>query len=337
MLIEKHKNLKPFNSFGINAFADEYVKITSVEELKLALKHYQDRSIFILGGGSNILLTQDVKHPVLHLLIRGIRIIKENDARVWIAAKAGENWHEFVQYCIANNFGGIENLSLIPGNVGTAPMQNIGAYGVELKDVFYSCTTIEVKTGKERIFYRDECEFDYRSSVFKTHLKGQYVITEVCFELTKKSHHLNIAYGAIKDELAAKGISQPDIKSVAEAVISIRESKLPNPKILGNAGSFFKNPVIDAASFETLKKTFPEIPGYQIDQFSTKVPAGWLIDNLGLKGYRKGDAGVHKNQALVLVNYDNASGNEILELSKYIQKEVQKNYGIQLEAEVNIY
>ncbi|MDT8347620.1 MAG: UDP-N-acetylmuramate dehydrogenase [Flavobacteriaceae bacterium] len=337
MLIEKHKNLKPFNSFGIDVFADEYVKITTLEELKSALKHYQHKTLFILGGGSNILLTQDVKLPILHLLIKGIRIAKESEERVWVVAMAGENWHDFVQYCIAKDFGGIENLSLIPGNVGTAPMQNIGAYGVELKDVFYSCTAIHVKTGQERVFSKDDCEFGYRSSVFKTQFKHQYVITEVCFELSKKSHRLNIAYGAIQEELATKGIKHPTIKTVSEAVIAIRECKLPNPKILGNAGSFFKNPVVDNASFEALKKSFPEIPGYQTDQNHTKVPAGWLIDNLGLKGYRKGDAGVHKKQALVLVNYGKATGHELLELSMYIQQEVLKNYGIPLEAEVNIY
>ncbi|MGA8852686.1 MAG: UDP-N-acetylmuramate dehydrogenase [Christiangramia sp.] len=336
MRVLRNFSLKDYNSFGIDVRADKFVSIDSTDDLRSILRKSYASELFILGGGSNMLLTGDIHKIVLHIALKGKKIVSESKDEVIVQAAAGENWHEFVLWTLEQDFGGLENLSLIPGNVGTAPIQNIGAYGVELKDSFVSCKAMNVQTLEEREFSLEQCEFDYRNSIFKNQLKGQYIITSVNFRLTKKEHKLNIDYGSIKSELQKKAISNPSIKNISEAVIQIRQSKLPDPKKIGNSGSFFKNPIIRNEHFQALKKEFPEIPSYQVSDSEVKVPAGWLIDNAGLKGYRNGDAGVHKHQALVLVNYGEAKGAEILALSKKVQETILKKFDIQLEAEVNI-
>ncbi len=337
--MKTHTNfsLKPYNTFGIDVKAARFVEVESLEELKELLKQVYASELFILGGGSNMLLTKDIEKTVAHIGLKGITITNENEEEVVVKAMAGENWHQFVLYCIDRGFGGIENLSLIPGNVGTAPIQNIGAYGVEIKDSFESCTALDVQTLELKNFSREDCEFGYRESVFKNSEKGRYIITDVSFRLKKKDHELNTSYGAIDAFLEEKGVQNPGIKDVSDAVISIRRSKLPDPKELGNSGSFFKNPVISQKQLEQLQETFPEIPFYVLDEEMVKVPAGWLIDRAGLKGYRQGDAGVHKNQALVLVNYGDASGTEILELSNMVRQKVHEMFGIDIQPEVNIF
>lgn len=323
------------NTFNIKSEADTYLAIHSEKELIEALQQYPNP--FVLGGGSNMLLTTDVRQPVFHILLKGITIVKESDNKVWLKAQAGENWHAFVMHTLAQGYGGLENLALIYGNVGTAPVQNIGAYGVEIKDVMQSCEAINVHTHQKRIFTTAECEFSYRESVFKGKEKGNYIITSVTFRLSKQHHHLHTQYGAIQQVLAKRGITEPTPKQVAEVVISIRQSKLPNPAELGNCGSFFKNPIILTDEYHKLQQLFPDIPSYPVDAIHTKVPAGWLIDRCGLKGYRQGDAGVHSHQALVLVNYGKATGQEVLALAYYVKEEVAKKFGITLEFEVNIF
>jgi UDP-N-acetylmuramate dehydrogenase len=249
---------------------------------------------------------------------------------------AGENWHEFVQYAIKNDFGGLENLSLIPGNVGTAPIQNIGAYGVELKDVFESCTAYDIETLEKKVFSKADCKFGYRNSIFKNEAKGKYVITSVVFKLTQSNHKLSTSYGAIQDKLAENNIDEPTIADISQAVIEIRQSKLPDPAVLGNSGSFFKNPVISSADFKEFRRKHPQAPFYEVSATEFKIPAGWLIEQAGFKGERYGDAGVHKNQALVLVNYGTASGSEIWDLALRIQKKVKEDFGIYIEPEVNV-
>lgn len=331
------KSLKNYNSFGIDVQADEFFSVETKDELIEVLKNVKKEDLFILGGGSNMLLTQDLQKTVLHINLKGKKILWEDDQEVIVQAMAGENWHEFVLFCLEKGFGGIENLSLIPGNVGTVPIQNIGAYGVEIKDVFESCTAIEIDTLQEKEFSLENCKFGYRDSVFKNELKGKYIITSVSFRLKKKNHQLNTSYGSIDKFLEAQGISNPKIQDVSNAVISIRKSKLPDPKVLGNSGSFFKNPIITEEDFQQLQKNYPEIPHFSMPENQIKVPAGWLIDKAGLKGYRKGDAGIHKDQALVLVNYGNASGKEILELAEKVQEEIFRLFKIQLQPEVNIF
>jgi UDP-N-acetylmuramate dehydrogenase len=329
-------SLKNHNTFGIDAYASQYISIKSEDQLIAILKEKNTSDVFILGGGSNMLLTKDIDELVLHINIRGVKIIKEEEDFVWIEAKAGENWHELVLYAIDNDFGGFENMSLIPGNVGTTPIQNIGAYGTEIKDTLIHCDAIEIKTGKKVRFTNSDCSFGYRDSIFKKAEKGNYVITAVTFQLSKKNHKINIAYGDIKKELEELGIKNPNIKQVSDAVTSIRKSKLPDPKELGNCGSFFKNPIIPLIQFQLIHKEFPEMPSYPVSDDLIKVPAGWLIENAGFKGKRFGDAGVHQNQALVIVNYGLATGNELLQLSKKIQETVFKKFKITIEAEVNI-
>jgi len=333
---EENFSLKEYNTFGINAKAKTFVEVTNESELIEVLKQVYASELFVLGGGSNCLFTKNIEATVLHLNLKGITVVNETEEEVFLKVQAGENWHEFVLYCIKNNYGGIENLSLIPGNVGTSPIQNIGAYGVELKDSFVECEALHVQTTEKKIFDKEECQFGYRNSIFKNEAKGQYIITNVTFKLSKKNHKLNTGYGAILNELDKEGINHPTIKDVSNAVISIRTQKLPNPKEIGNSGSFFKNPVISSGKFEELQQKFPEIPFYKISEEEVKVPAGWLIDQAGYKGFRKGDAGVHKNQALVLVNYGNATGQEILNLAKEIQQEIKMKFRIDLEMEVNI-
>lgn len=336
MRVLRNFSLKDHNSFGIDVRAEKFISIENIKDLRNLLRKSYAAELFILGGGSNMLLTGDIHKTVLHIAVKGKKIVSETENEVVIEAAAGENWHEFVLWTLAHNYGGLENLSLIPGNVGTAPIQNIGAYGVELKDTFVSCKAMNVQTLEEKEFSLEECEFSYRNSIFKNQLKGQYIITSVNFRLTKEKHNLHIDYGSIRSELNDKGISSPKIQDISNAVISIRNSKLPNPKELGNSGSFFKNPIISKDQFKDLKTEFPEMPSYEVSDNEIKVPAGWLIDKAGLKGYRNGDAGVHKNQALVLVNYGKATGADILALSKKIQQTIKDQFNIELEAEVNI-
>ena len=336
MQIEEHKSLKDYNTFNIQATARYFSSIGSIEDLKLALQSNIHPDIFILGGGSNMLLTKNIEALVLHINLKGIKIISEDRNSVVLNVMAGENWHEFVQYCINNDYGGVENLSLIPGNVGTAPIQNIGAYGVELKDVFLDCNTLSINDQSEKKFTKEECKFAYRNSIFKHQKKGKYIITNVTFKLTKNNHRTIIEYGSIKQELENSNIHHPSIKDISEVIIKIRESKLPNPNEIGNSGSFFKNPTINNIEFEEFYKNFPTAPFYKLSEFEYKIPAGWLIEKSGFKGQRDGDAGVHKNQALVLVNHGNASGKEILELAEKIQTKVKQDFGILIEPEVNI-
>lgn len=326
--------MKIQNTFGIDVQADICLSIQTEEALIEALKKYPNP--FVLGGGSNMLLTKDIERPVFHIQLQGISIEKENDDFVWLKAQAGENWHKFVIYSLEKGFGGLENLSLIPGNVGTAPVQNIGAYGIEIKDVMESCEAINIHTQQKRTFSNAQCKFAYRESVFKNEEKGNYIITSVTFKLTKKNHILNIQYGDIQKVLHEKGIENPTPTDVSDAVISIRNSKLPNPKEIGNSGSFFKNPIVKKADFEKIQQKYPEMPFYVIDSENVKIPAGWLIDTCGLKGYRKGDAGVHQKQALVLVNYGKATGKEVLELAHFVKDTVREKFGLDLEFEVNI-
>lgn len=337
MDVSLNSSLKDYNTFGIDVKAKQFISVSSLEELKQVLKNNYSNELFILGGGSNMLLTKDINATVLHINLKGKELLSSTNDSVLVRINAGENWHETVQWTLEHNFGGLENLSLIPGNTGTAPIQNIGAYGVELKDTFVSCDVIDVQTLETRTFTKEECEFGYRSSIFKTSVKGKYIITSVVFKLTKKDHILHTSYGSIKEALVEMGIQKPGIKDVSAAVIKIRSEKLPDPKVLGNSGSFFKNPVITLGELKELQKKYPEIPSYNVSEEEMKVPAGWLIDRAGFKGYREGDAGVHKNQALVLVNYGEATGNEILLLARKIQKKIKHEYGIDLQPEVNIY
>ena len=336
MEIKTHFSLKKYNTFGIEAFANRFVAVQTVAELKTVLEENKFEKKFILGGGSNMLLTQDIDALVIHIDLKGKKIIKEEGDFVWVEAQAGENWHEFVLWTIENNFGGLENMSLIPGNVGTTPVQNIGAYGAEIKDTFVSCEAMTIANQEMKTFTKEECHFGYRESIFKNEVKDQYIITSVVFKLTKRNHTINVSYGDISSQLAKNGVTNPTLKEVSNAVIAIRQSKLPDPKELGNSGSFFKNPIVLKSDFEKIHQRFPEMKFYEVSETEVKVPAGWLIEQAGFKGKRFGDAGVHKNQALVLVNYGNATGQEIVNLSREIQETVYKTYGIRIEAEVNI-
>lgn len=335
--IQKNISLKPFNTFGIDVKAKSFISIKTIDDLQRLIISKRDEPKFLLGGGSNMLLTKDIEDLVVHLDIKGIQVVDENEEHVFIKANAGENWHDFVLWCIDNNFGGLENMSLIPGNVGTAPIQNIGAYGVELKDNFVECEAMEKQTSLIKIFSKSDCNFGYRNSIFKNELKGKYIITSVTFKLTKKNHKLNTSYGDIEKELKTNNIDSPSIKDISNAVITIRQSKLPDPNELGNSGSFFKNPVISKEQFDIFISKFPEAPSYKVSETEVKVPAGWLIEQSGFKGQRFGDAGVHKNQALVLVNYGNASGAEIWDLAMKIKHKVLTLFGIEINPEVNIY
>lgn len=336
MKIEHNKSLQDYNSFGIDCLAHEFISVATLEELKSILQQRRGTPVFVLGGGSNMLLLNDIETLVVHVNLKGITIVTENEEMVLIKAMAGENWHEFVMHCIAKNYGGIENLSLIPGNVGTAPIQNIGAYGVELKDVFHSCTAIHRETLEEKTFDLDACDFGYRNSIFKNQLKDSYIITSVTFRLKKKNHQLHTSYGAIQDQLKQSEVEHPTIADVSDAVIAIRKSKLPDPAELGNSGSFFKNPIVDAETFQDFRRKFPDAPFYEVSATEFKIPAGWLIEQAGFKGMRYGDAGVHAKQALVLVNHGNATGQQIWELALAIQKEVKKKFDIYIQPEVNV-
>lgn len=335
--MKKDVSLRPYNTFGIDVKASGFITVNSVNQLRELITLEND--YFVLGGGSNMLLTRDIPKTVLHIALKGYEIITPSLTKNELLLKvaAGENWHDFVLYCIANNYGGVENLSLIPGNVGTAPIQNIGAYGVELKDVFYSCEAVSREDGSVRDFSLEDCHFGYRDSIFKRALKDKYIITSVTFRLTTSTHKINTDYGAIYDTLSAKNITSPSIKDVSDAVIAIRQSKLPDPNKIGNSGSFFKNPTVNQATFTALRKRFPEVPFYPIATDVIKVPAGWLIERAGFKGKRYGDAGVHDKQALVLVNHGNATGEEIWALAIKIQQTVKERFGLEIIPEVNVF
>lgn len=338
MQIQHNVSLEPYNTFGIRAGAKYFSTFTTVDEINELLEDTRllaPGPRLILGGGSNILLTKDFEGLVLKNEIRGIEITKEDKDHFYIRVGAGENWHQFVMFCVSNHYAGIENLSLIPGNVGASPMQNIGAYGVEIKDVFYELEAFHLydKTGVR--FSLEDCAFGYRDSVFKNKYKGQFVITSVTYRLDKKAR-FNTSYGAIQQELEKMGVRDLSIKAVSQAVINIRSSKLPDPKQVGNAGSFFKNPQIPKQKAEALEGLYRGMPSFPVDAAQVKIPAGWLIEQCGWKGYRKGDAGCYPKQALVLVNYGTASGEEIFDLSEQILQSVKNKFGITLEREVNI-
>lgn len=330
-------SLKKFNTFGVHATAEHFIEVTNNQEFKEAMEWANARSIvpLILGGGSNVLLTQHEYPLVIHNSIKGIEKESESEEFVWVRAGSGEVWHQFVMYCIDQGWGGVENLSLIPGTVGAAPMQNIGAYGVEIKEVFESLEAIDVSSGEIVNFNCSACAFGYRESVFKKKFKGKYFIASVLIRLTKR-HQLNTSYGAIAQVLESKNIEHPTIKDVSDAVISIRKSKLPDPAEIGNAGSFFKNPVIAERKYMDLQKNYPAMPGYPQADDKVKVPAGWLIEQCGWKGIREGDIGVHKNQALVLVNYNDGKGESIRQLAMRIKDAVYDQFQIDITPEVNI-
>lgn len=336
MEIQTNFSLKSHNTFGIEASAKQFVAVHDTTELRMILQQNKSEKKFILGGGSNMLLTKDLDALVIHVDLKGKKIIKEDEDFAWVESQAGENWHEFVLWTIDQNLGGLENMSLIPGNVGTTPVQNIGAYGTEIKDTFDSCEAMTIDNQEMKTFTKAQCHFGYRESIFKNEAKDQYVITSVVFKLTKRNHKINISYGDISVELAKNNIANPTLKDVSNAVIAIRKSKLPDPIELGNSGSFFKNPILKKSEFEKIHQQFPEMKYYEVSETEVKVPAGWLIEQAGFKGKRFGDAGIHKNQALVLVNYGNATGQEILEVSKNIQETIFQTFGIRIEAEVNV-
>lgn len=336
MNFQNHISLKPYNTFGLDVMANQFCQVNSLSEFRQAITESSTDKHLIIGGGSNLLLTQNYDGLVILNKILGKQIVEETAEAVKIKAYSGENWHAFVMYCLENNWGGIENLSLIPGTVGAAPMQNIGAYGVEILNVFDSLEAVNLETLEIKTFTNSDCKFGYRESVFKRALKGQYFIYSVTFKLTKQ-HTLHIDYGDIQATLQAHNVDpeKATIQQVSKAVIEIRQSKLPNPAELGNSGSFFKNPTIEQAHFEQLQKVFPDIKGY-MQPNGVKVPAGWLIEQCGWKGKRVGDTGSHSKQALVLVNYGNATGHEVYELALNIIKSVKEKYDINLEPEVNI-
>lgn len=337
-IIQRDIDLKSLHTFHMPVKARLLCEVNSVEDI-LSLREYEELGVaswLILGGGSNVLFTADVEQPVVKISIPGISILRRDDHSAVVKIGAGVLWHDLVVWSLRENLSGIENLSLIPGLCGAAPMQNIGAYGVELVQVFESLEAVELVTGHVHTFRRDECAFGYRSSIFKTELRNHFVITSITLRLQSGSPVLNLDYGDIRAVLSDSGISRPTPRDVSKAVIQIRQSKLPDPAVIGNAGSFFKNPEIDEHQFFELKSRFSDVPGYPATDNKVKVPAGWLIDRLGLKGYREGDAGVHDRQALVLVNHGNATGDQILSIAKHIQKSVHTTYGINLEPEVNI-
>lgn len=338
MHIKINYPLKNFNTFGIALNAPFFSSFTDEQELLSLLNYVKagQKEVLILGGGSNVLFTKQPQDWILKNEIKHFEIAEDSKDYAIVKSGAGNIWHEFVLETLKHNLFGLENLSLIPGCVGAAPMQNIGAYGVEIKSTFHHLDAIEIATMKNVSFNNQECKFGYRESVFKNIYKKKYVITHVYFKLSK-IFQANIEYGAIKEQLTAMGIEKPTAKDVSNAVIAIRQSKLPDPKVLGNAGSFFKNPTISNEQFLPLKEKFPNMVSYPVANNEVKIAAGWLIEQCGLKGFRENDYGVHKNQALVLVNYGNASGSEIFQLSEMVIENVKSKFGITLEREVNIY
>lgn len=338
MNIQENYSLKNHNTFGVEVSAKYFAEIKSLDQLTQILRNtsVQKFKMLFLGGGSNVLFTQNFEGVVLQLNLKGISEKILNDNEVLVTSQAGENWHEFVRFCLDKDYGGLENLSLIPGNVGTSPMQNIGAYGTEIKDTFVSCKVLNLETLVVEEFNHEKCNFGYRESIFKRGGKGKYVILDVTFKLTRKDHLIKTEYGAIQFELKNLGIENPTIQEVSEAVINIRQSKLPDPKIIGNAGSFFKNPSIPIEQFLEVQKTYPEMPHYPQEEL-VKVPAGWLIEQCGWKGKQIGNVASHELQSLVIVNKTGlASGKEIFDFSTMIINSVKEKFGIELEREVNI-
>ena len=334
MKIINNFSLINHNTFGVDAIANQFTSISSINELKKIISSNESKEKIFIGGGSNILITKKIEGLVIHLNIKGISSKKIDNNYTEVNIKAGENWNEAVIWCLKNDLGGIENLSLIPGNTGAAPIQNIGAYGVELKDVFTSCEVLNVNTNEIVEFSKVDCQFEYRNSIFKKN--KNYIILSVKLKLTHANHKLKVDYGSINEKLISLGIVNPKINDIANIVTQIRKEKLPDPKKIGNSGSFFKNPIIKKKQLEKLKLNFKNIPNYKISDENYKIPAGWLIEKAGFKGKRIKDYGVHKNQALVLVNYGNATGKEILEFSLSIEKAIQFIFDIKLENEVNI-
>lgn len=336
MKLQKNISLKHLNTFGVDVSCKLFCTVTSTKEIeKLLLSdEFTKNNVLILGGGSNLLFTKDFNGLIVKNAVKGFEILSETKDNKIIKVGAGENWHQFVMWSIENGLSGIENMALIPGNVGASPMQNIGAYGVEAKDVIDKVWAVEIENGKEIILSNKDCQFQYRNSIFKNDLKNKVIITHVSFNLSKTPKN-NTEYGTITQEIKDLGVTV-STESICKAVINIRERKLPNPEEIGNSGSFFKNPIISTSKFKDLQELHPEIIGYKISETEIKVAAGWLIDKCGWKGHRKGDAGVHKNQALVLVNYGKATGEEIITLAKKIQKSVKDKFDIDIHPEVNI-
>lgn len=335
--IQHNIPLQTFNTLNVQSLAQSFCEVTNMEDVGQLLSHSDLNTLprLIIGGGSNILLTRDVEGLVIKNSILGREIILEDDAHVWITVGAGENWHQFVLYCIENNFAGIENLSLIPGTVGAAPIQNIGAYGVELESVFESLHAVELNTGEIHQFTHQQCQFGYRDSIFKQQLKNKFIITQVTFKLNKRPT-LKLDYGNVKDTLDEMQIKQPTIKDVSNAIIHIRQQKLPDPHQLPNAGSFFKNPVITHSLFAHLQQLHPDMPYYAQANNHYKIPAAWLIDQCSLKGFKRDGVGVSPNHALILVNYSSHDGAAIQQLATHIQQQVHTQFNIALETEVNI-
>jgi UDP-N-acetylmuramate dehydrogenase len=336
MAIERNKPLQHFNTFGIAAQADYFVAVSSEAELLDILHQWEGPTPFLLGGGSNLLLTQDVSGLVIKNEIRGKELQPHGDNEVLLVAGGGENWHELVLWSLEQGLGGLENLSLIPGTLGAAPIQNIGAYGVELESVFHHLEAIEIKTGARKRFSHADCRFAYRNSIFKNELKGQYMITRVGLRLTTHHHRIETSYGAIRHELDRHQITAPTPKDVSEAVIRIRSSKLPSPSELGNSGSFFKNPIVAVSKLKEIQRQHPAVPSYPVSESEVKVPAGWLIEQCGWKGKRVGDAGTYEKQALVLVNHGSATGQQLWSVAETIIEAVEEQFGIRLEPEVNV-
>ncbi|MFM2134754.1 MAG: UDP-N-acetylenolpyruvoylglucosamine reductase [Bacteroidota bacterium] len=332
-----HASLKGYNTFGLDVYADRFVPIATLEEAREVLQDERFRQLprLVLGGGSNILFTRDFHGLVVLNLISGISVIREDDTHVFVRAGAGENWHHFVRHTVEHGWGGLENLSLIPGTVGAAPIQNIGAYGVEIKDTFNELEALDLSDGSTRTFSAADCAFGYRDSIFKGAEKGRYLITHVTFRLAKKPV-INTRYGAIEQELKEMGVANPGIREVSEAVIRIRRSKLPDPAMIGNAGSFFKNPEVPEAVYHSLKASYPDLPGYNAGPGRIKLAAGYLIEKCGWKGKVVGHVGMHEKQALVLVNHGGATGSELIEHARRVQTSVVDTFGVELEMEVNI-
>ncbi len=337
MIVKKDISLKPYNTFGLDVKAESFVECEDRSELvgfiKNDLKQYA--SFIVLGGGSNVLFKEDYQGLVIRLRTKGVQIVEESEDVIRVKAEAGEDWDEFVAYCVDHGWGGLENLSLIPGNVGTSPIQNIGAYGVEIKDVMTELEALDIATGEIIIFKNSDCDFGYRQSVFKSKYKGQYIILSVTFNLSKRSE-VNTSYGAIETALKESGIEEPTIKDVRDAICFIRDSKLPDTDKLGNAGSFFKNPVIAKIEFDQLMASYPNAPFYKVNDLNFKIPAGWLIEQCGWKGKREGNVGMHEKQALVLVNYGEATGQELIDHAHRVIESVKQKFGIDIEPEVNI-
>jgi UDP-N-acetylmuramate dehydrogenase len=333
--MQENISIQAFNTFGIDVKARYYFSLQTLTQLEeLASLPAIHSSRLVLGGGSNVLFTRDFNGIVIHNQLRGIEVVEEDDDTIWVKAAAGENWHSFVLHCIENNWCGIENLSLIPGKVGASPMQNIGAYGMEIKDVFHELEAWNIQKEQVDTFDREDCQFGYRESVFKHDLKNQYLILSVTFRLSKRPN-VNVSYGAIEEVLNTMGVENPGIKEVSNAIIAIRQSKLPDPAEIGNAGSFFKNPVVSDNLASQLISRYPHMPSYKVSKSEVKIPAGWLIEQAGWKGKRFNNYGVHEKQALVLVNYGGAKGQEIVDLSHEIQRDVQEKFGIIINPEVN--